>query len=255
MEEWRLLDVETATNAAINMAIDEAIFLARTEKAVPPTIRFWRNGRAAVIGYSQTVAAEVNLELCEREDVQVVRRFSGGGAVYHDLGNLNYTIVPDADHGLIRGLDVAESYRVLCSGVIEGLEEFGVAANFKPLSDIFIGDKKVSGSAQLRKRGTVLHHGTLLVDADLDTLMRVLDVPQEKIRDRRTTSVRKPVTRLTDEVSHEIDLTVLKKALIQGFEKAFSVRLMPNKLTSVEEETAQNLYSSKYSQREWNFWR
>lgn len=255
MEEWRLLDAETPKNAAMNMAFDEAILLARIERAISPTVRFWRNNRAAVIGYSQIVDAEVNLELCEEEGVQVVRRLSGGGAVYHDLGNLNYTIVVDADHRLIRSLDIVESYRVLCSGVVKVLEKLGMNAKFRPLSDVLIRNKKVSGSAQARRKGVVLHHGTLLVDSDLDMLARVLDVRQEQIGSKKATSVKKPVTRLTDELGYEIGMASLKKALIEGFEKAFSIRLTPGKPTAAEKEMTRNLYDKKYSQKEWNFWR
>jgi len=239
MEEWRLLDLETTRDAAMNLAIDEAIFLVRTKQSAPQTLRFWRNVQAAVVGYSQSVEAEVNLELCERENIQVVRRISGGGAVYHDLGNINYTVVLDADYRLIKGFDIAESYRVLCSGMIEGLRNLGITAAFKPLSDIFV----------------VLHHGTLLVDSDLDALTRVLDVPEEKLKDKRITSIKKPVTKLRDELGWEVDKTTLKKALIRGFERAFFIRLTQGKLSSLEEEIAQNLYRDKYSRKEWNFWR
>jgi len=255
MQQWRLLDTETSVDALMNMAIEEAIFLARVEKAVPPTIRFWRNDRAVLIGYSQNVNAGVNLKFCERGGIQVVRRFSGGGAVYHDLGNLNYTIVLDVDHQLIRGLDIAESYKFLCSGMIEGLRTLGVQASFRPSSDLFVGERKISGSAQSRKRGVVLHHGTLLVNSDLDLLMEALDVRPEKVSGKRVCSVKKPVTRLRDELGWEVEMTSLKVILARGFERAFSIRLAQGTITSLEQETAQNLYRDKYSRREWNFWR
>lgn len=255
MEKWRLLDLESPTDAGMNLAIDEAIFLARTKKLVPPTIRFWRDARAVVVGYSQSVEAEVNLELCEKGNVQVVRRFSGGGTVYHDWGNVNYSVVLDADHRLVRGLDIVESYKSLCAGIILGLGEIGIAATFRPLSDIFVGEKKISGSAQSRRRGVVLHHGTLLVDSDLDMLMKVLDVPQGKLKGKTSTSIRKPVTRVIDELSRRVDAATMKSVLVDGFERAFSVRLTLGGLHFFEEDAAKDLYRDKYSRREWNFWR
>lgn len=252
VEKWRLLHVEIPRNAGMNMALDEAIFLAMTEKAVPSTVRFWRNERAVVIGRSQSVDAEVNLELCEKKDVQVVRRLSGGGAVYHDLGNLNYTLVMDIENQLIRNLGITESYRVLSSGLVEGLKEFGLTPNFKPLTDIFIGDKKVSGSSQARKGGALLYHATLLVDTDLNMLKNVLNLRQEKVRGKVTSS-KKPVTTLRDELGYEISMRDVKKAIARGLEKAFSIRLILGALSSMEKETAQNLYDSKYSQKEWSF--
>jgi len=255
MEEWRMLATDISNDAAMNLAIDEAIFQARIEKAVPRTLRFWRSTRAVVVGYSQNIEAEVNLKVCEREGIQVVRRFTGGGAVYHDLGNINYTLVLDIDHRLICGLDIAGSYEVLCSGVIGGLRQIGVSARFSPPSDIFVGTKKISGSAQSRKRGVVLHHGTLLVDSDLNTLARALDVSEQVMKEKRPTSIKRPVTRLQDETSVKVDIVKLENALIRGFEKAFSIELMPARLIPWEEETAQSLYRNKYSKREWNFWR
>jgi len=255
VEEWRLLNVETPEDAAMNLAIDEAIFIAMMKKVAPPTVRFWRNARAVVVGYSQKVEAEINLALCEKENIQIVRRFTGGGTVYQDLGNLNYTIVVDASHRLIRGLDIAESYKVLCSGMVEGLRDVGIAAAFRPLSDICVGDKKISGSAQSRKKGIALHHGTVLVNSDLDMLVNVLDISRKDREGKKATSIRKPVTRLKDELSLDIDMATVKKALARGFERAFSITLTQGKLKLSEEETTQNLYRDKYSRREWNFWR
>jgi len=254
LESWRLLDSESAHDAAVNLAIEEAILQARAKKAVPPTVRFWRNDRAVVIGYSQSVEAEVDIESCRRGGVQVVRRLTGGGAVYHDLGNLNYTVVLDADHRLVRNLDIARSHRVLCSGLIKGLEGLGLTADFRPLSDIFIHGRKVSGSAQARRRGVILHHGTLLVDADLDMLTRVLAPIKGRMMDK-STSTWKPVTRLRDELGREVGMKNLKSALTQGFERAFGVRLTPGTLTSAEEEAARTLHHSRYSRTEWNLWR
>jgi lipoate-protein ligase A len=254
VEMWRLLDSATTLDAVMNLAMDEAILEARVKRTIPPTFRFWRNKRAVVIGYSQKADAEVDLRLCEKERIQVARRITGGGTVYHDLGNLNYTVVLDADHYLLRGSDIAESYRILCSGLIKGLGTLGLYADFMPLSDVFIGGRKISGSAQSRRRGVVLHHGTLLVDADLTMLTRVLAAHQEGIR-VKSTSKWKPVTNLREELGREIDLTELKNALIRGFEGSFGIRLTADKFTSAEKETARDLYRTKYSRKEWNFWK
>jgi len=254
LESWRLLDSESAHDAAVNLAIEEAILQARVERAVPPTVRFWRNDRAVVIGYSQSVEAEVDLESCRRGGVQVVRRLTGGGAVYHDLGNLNYTVVLDADHRLVRNVDIAGSHRVLCAGLIKGLEGLGLTADFRPLSDVLIRGRKVSGSAQARRRGVILHHGTLLVDADLDMLTRALAATKGR-GVNKSTSTWKSITRLRDELGREVGMKDLKNALTQGFERAFDIRLTPGTLTSAEEAAAQTLHHSRYSRTEWNLWR
>ena len=121
MEKWRLLEVEYPDRAGLNLAIDEALLYKTAENKSPPVVRFWRNRNAVVIGYSQCVEAEVNLELCHTLNVEIVRRITGGGAVYHDLGNLNYSIVVDSNHPLVKGLNIQDSYRIFLSGVIECL--------------------------------------------------------------------------------------------------------------------------------------
>ncbi len=255
MEKWRLLDIETPNDAAMNLAIDEAVFIEKMKKDFPPALRFWRNRRAVVIGYSQNVEAEVNLAICREKSIQIVRRFSGGGAVYQDLGNLNYSITLEADHSLLKGLDIAESYRVFSSGVIEGLKQFGIDSVFDSPSDLLVRNKKVSGNAQSRKKGVILHHGTLLVNVEFDSLTRVLNAPKEQLKNRKVTSRRRPVVNLEDEIGYHVDIEKVKEVLQRGFEKAFSVKLVPSALTLEEKETAQILYVSKYSQRKWNFWR
>lgn len=255
MEEWRLLDNGTSDIAAMNLAIEEAIFLAKICRKVPPTVRFWRNRRAAVIGYSQKVEAEVNVKLCREEGVEIVRRFTGGGAVYHDLGNLNYSLALEADHPVVRGLDIRESYRVLTAGVVEGLKEFGIDLVFDPPSDLLAGRRKVSGNAQSRRKGTVFHHGTVLVNADLDLLAKALNGVSDESEKRKITSNKWSVTNLEDEIGRRVDIQEVRQALHRGFEKAFSVKLVRRNLTPEEEKTGQTLYIEKYSRREWNFWR
>lgn len=246
MEAWRLLDLEVTYNAAKNLAIDEAILQARIENSVPPTLRFWRNDRAVIIGRSQKVCAEVNLEICIRENIQVVKRFSGGGAVYQDLGNLNYTIVLDGDDRLIRGMDIMESYRVLCSGLIRGLNILGLSSvSLIPPGNVFVGGKKISGSAQLRRKDVVLHHGTLLVSSDIDMLRRVLAVYDEGMR-CKSTSICSPVTRIIDELKHNVEISEVKNALLQGFREELGIKFEPGDLTHLEKEIASQIYYNKY---------
>jgi len=255
MEKWRLLDLETPNQAAMNLAIEEAFFITKIEGKVPPTVRLWRNRSAVVVGYSQSVKAEVNLKICRDRGIQVVRRFSGGGAVYHDLGNLNYSIAVEADHPLLKGLDITGSYRVLCSGIIEGLKDFGVTLAFEPPSDLLAGRKKVSGNAQSRKKGVIFHHGTLLVNTDLNLLTKVLYVPDERQTVRKVNIKKKSVTNLADEIGYHLQIQEVKEALQRGFEKSFSVILEKSRLTPKERRIAQDLFSQKYSRNEWNFWR
>jgi len=255
MESWRLLDVETPERAAMNLAIEEAIFFEKIDGKVPPTVRFWRNRSAVVIGYSQSAKAEVNLRLCADKGVQIVRRFTGGGAVYHDLGNLNYSIAVEADHPLLKGLDIAESYRVFCSAIAEGLGGFEAILTFSPPSDLLVGGRKISGNAQSRRKGAIFHHGTVLVNANLDLLAEVLNPLENGPCISSVMSRRGPVTNLADEIGHRVNIERVKEALRGGFERAFSVGLEKGALSLEERRIAHRLYAEKYSRKEWNFWR
>lgn len=255
MERWRLLDVETPDKAAMNLAIEEAIFVEKIRNRIPPTVRFWRNRNAVVIGYSQNIEAEVNLEVCRAKGVEVVRRFSGGGAVYCDLGNLNYSLTIEAENPLIKGLDISETYRLFSSGIVDGLREFGVNLSFYPPSDLLADGRKISGNAQSRRKGAVFHHGTLLVNVDLDLLTQALTAQKEGMKNLKSTSKKRPVVNLEEVMAHSVEIEEVKRALWRGFERSFSVKLVPGILTREERDIAGRLHGEKYSREAWNFWR
>jgi lipoate-protein ligase A len=254
MEEWRLLDDIVPRGAAMNLAVEEAVFLEKIGDRIPPTVRFWRNNCAVVVGYSQSVEAEVNLDVCTKEGIEVVRRFSGGGAVYQDLGNLNYSITIGSDHSLVKGLEITQSLGSLCSGVIAALKTFGAKPVFES-GDVLINNRKVSGNAQARRKNAILHHGTLLVSANLNLLSDVLNAPNREGTIKGVASRKSPVTNLSDELGWQVPIEKVKEALQQGLESAFSIGLLNDGLSQPEKELAEKLYEEKYSKKEWNFWR
>jgi len=253
VEVWRLLDTGLR-DAYYNMALDEAIAIARSKKLVPNTIRFFRWEPSAVsIGYFQSMEEEVDIEACNRLGINYVRRRTGGGAVYHDRdGELTYSIVVDEEHPLI-SRDLQKTYEVLCSGLVRGLRSLGVPAEFRPINDIVVEGKKISGNAQTRSMGVVHQHGTILRDVNPNLMFTVLRVPSEKIRDKMIKSVEERVTSINKYLKREVSFDELKRALIRGFEEAFNIRLAPGEVTEYEENLAIKLRDEKYSTREWNF--
>ena len=252
-ERWRLLD--TGLNDAFyNMALDEAIAIARSKNLVPNTIRFFRWDPSAVsIGYFQSMEEEVDIKACDEGGIDYVRRRTGGGAVYHDRdGELTYSIIMNEDHRLI-SRDFQETYRTLCSGLVFGLRLLGVPAEFKPINDIVALGKKISGNAQTRGMNVVHQHGTILRKIDPALMFTVLKVPSEKIRDKMIKSVEERVTSVNSVLGRDVSFKELKDALIRGFESSFKVELIPGEITDFEEETAQRLKAEKYASREWNF--
>jgi len=138
---WRLLDLSDA-DPYVNMAIEEAVMRAVGAGQAPPTLRLCQNYIAVVIGYFQDAAEEVNLEACRQSGTAVVRRITGGGAVYHDRGNLNYALsIPLHDPRV--PANVLASYHLLCQGLIEALAELGLDAEYAPINDIVVGGRKV----------------------------------------------------------------------------------------------------------------
>ncbi len=251
--DWRLLEF-SANNAAMNMAIDEAILTTCSKKQSPNTIRFYRwNPSAVSIGFFQSVEAEVNLDVCKAEGVDVVRRITGGGAVFHDsLGEVTYSLIAGEDE-LSIPKDIIRSYEVICGGIISGLQSLGVDASFHAVNDIMVGGKKISGNAQTRRLGVVLQHGTILVDADLEKMFNLLRVSDEKIRDKMIVSAQQRVTTLKKELSKKPSLEDVAESLERGFEKALNLRLANGSLTKEEITLAEDLSKGKYSNPEWIF--
>ncbi|MDR1862657.1 MAG: lipoate--protein ligase family protein, partial [Treponema sp.] len=146
-----------------NMALDEALLEGVASGASLPALRFFGWKPPAVsLGYFQGLEEEVDLEACRRRGVDVVRRISGGGAVFHQA-EITYSLIMPLSHPLA-GATITESYRVLCAGVAAGLGRLGVEAVFAPINDILAGGRKISGNAQTRRKGCLLQHGTVLLD-------------------------------------------------------------------------------------------
>jgi len=251
VEEWRLVELEHQ-NPYLNMALEEAIPTMVGGGLAPETLRFWRNTSAVVIGRFQCVELEVNLEACKRYGVSVVRRFTGGGAVYHDLGNLNYAISLRKDNRLLQD-DLLENFKTLSLGVTEGLRHLGLTSELGRNSLISVKGKKVSGVAASSSGKVFFQHGTLLVNTDLRILSEVLNSPRVEATEKGVRSTKSAVTSLRDELGRNIPLSQVKRALIAGFQEAHSVKLIPEGLTSEEKELAKRLYEMKYSREKWNF--
>ena len=252
METWRLVDVEYRDDPFMNMSVEEAIPRAVGEGKAPNTVRFWHNSNTIVLGCFQSAALEVNFDACKETGTTVVRRFTGGGAVYHDAGNLNYAISLKRGHLLVPDADLQSVFKKLSEGAVEGLRGLGVKAEFQPINDIQVEGKKVSGAAGSIRWGTVFHHGCILVASDLAILGRVLSVPQAKLADRHVTSVQKRVTTVRDELGKDVTTREVRDGIVRGIENSYNVRLEEGTLTKSELLTTKELYDTKYSKSTWN---
>ncbi|MCJ7634789.1 lipoate--protein ligase family protein [Candidatus Bathyarchaeota archaeon] len=252
-EVWRTMGLDTY-DAYMNMAIDEAICRLRSQEKSPNTIRFYRWKPSAVsIGYFQIPDQEVNLEECRKLGIDVIRRMTGGGAVYHAYeGEVTYSVIVDEGNLLIPK-DIIESYELLCSGIVNGLKSLGIESEFKPVNDIVVRGKKISGNAQTRRWGVVVQHGTVLVDTDIETMFKVLKVSKEKISDKLIKSVKDRVTTIRLETGQSISFDEVTEALKKSFPDVLGVKVFQGQLSEEEKALAERLRREKYGARKWIF--
>ncbi len=251
VEEWRIMGLGV-NDAYMNMAIDEAICRLRSQGKSPNTIRLYRWKPSAVsIGYFQILEQEVDVKACRRLGVDIVRRMTGGGAVYHSYeGEVTYSVIVNQDHPRIPR-DILTSYELICSGIVMAMEDLGIKANFKPINDIDVNGKKISGNAQTRRWNVVVQHGTILLDADIRTMFTVLKVSKEKISDKLIKSAEERVTTIRRELGRRVTFKDAEESLKKSFSKVFDVKLVDGSLSREERALAEKLREEKYSTRQW----
>jgi len=249
-EEWRLLKTGFDT-AFSNMAIDRAILVANSKGKAPPTVRLYGWKPAAIsIGYFQSLEDEIDLKACRKFGVDYVRRITGGGAVFHDK-ELTYSIVISESHPQIPK-NIMESYGRICGAIMKGLGKLGVDSKYVPINDIVTNGKKISGNAQTRKMNTVLQHGTVLMDVDVDKMFSILKVPNEKIKDKLIADVKQRVTSIKHVLGAEVDFEKVADAMKIGFEEEFDIKLVERTLTNEEKKLARAFDVECFSTKEWN---
>lgn len=250
MEGLRVLRFEVH-DPFYNMALDEAIARCVGEGASPPTLRFYGwSPRAVSLGYFQEALEEVDVDFCRREGIEIVRRITGGGAVIHAEGELTYSFTV-RDDGSYVSADIEESYRRICEPIVMSIRRLGANAEFRPINDIEIGGKKVSGNAQTRRFGAVLQHGTLLLSID-HSLLRALRPRIEKLRDKGVSGVGGRVTALKEVFGVEPKRELVAEVVAEEFGRSFRLELREGSITSNEAALANNLIG-KYKSEEWTF--
>lgn len=236
----------------VQMAIDEAIMRARIEGKVPDTVRLYAFSppSSVTIGRFQSVVHDVNLDEAKKLRIPVVRRITGGGSVFHDeYGEITYSIVIGEDyHPALK--NVEESYRYLAGPLVDALKDLGLKAGFSGLNDIVANGKKISGSAQTRRRGgVILQHGTFMYATRVEILGRVLRVSKEKLKDKGISSIWERVTTLERE-GVKLSRWEAYELLKESFSNAFE--LEEGELTDYELELAEKLIEEKYRNPKWN---
>lgn len=242
MPELKWLDL-TGTDAAFNLAAEQYVF-----DSLPRSCGYfmlWQNRSAVIIGKYQNTLAEIDLPYVREQGIQVVRRLSGGGAVYHDLGNLNFTFILDA--GDTESLDL----RLFCLPVVRALGELGVRAELNGRNDITIDGKKFSGNSQYMRGGRIMHHGTILFDSDLSVVERALHADPAKIRAKGLKSVRSRVTNVRPYLGRDVSLAEFRRLLRESI-----LRDNPGErydFTAEDLNAIETLRRERYDSWDWNF--
>ncbi|HEX6508290.1 MAG TPA: biotin/lipoate A/B protein ligase family protein [Chloroflexota bacterium] len=231
----------------MHMALDEVLMLEVAAGRRKPALRIWEwAANAVVIGCFQSVRNEVDPEGAARHDVQVVRRITGGGAMFIEPGNtITYSIY--APEALVAGMSFVESYAFLDDWVLDALRSLGVDARYQPINDITSPGGKIGGAAQTRRAGVVLHHVTMAYDIDSAKMLEVLRIGREKLSDKGRTSAAKRVdpVRAQTGVSREAVID----CMVDTFRREYG--LTDSTLTATELSAAEKLIEAKFGTDEW----
>ena len=240
----------TVLHPAMHVALDEVIAREVASGVRPPTLRFWDwDSPLVVIGSFQSVRNEVDPDGAARHHIDVVRRVSGGGAMFMEPGNtITYSLVVPTS--LVEGLSFERSYSFLDEWVIGALSDVGVSAHFVPLNDIASDKGKIGGAAQKRfAAGAVLHHVTMAYDIDADKMLEVLRIGREKLSDKGTKSANKRVDPMRSQTGLSRD------GILESFAASFARRYRTKDADYTPEELAEakQLVDTKFATPEWTY--
>lgn len=231
-----------STDPYFNIATDEYIFKNLKEDC----FMLWRNDNAIIVGKHQNTLAEINTDYVERNGIKVVRRLSGGGAVYHDLGNLNFSFTRTGNESNL------VDFKRYTLPIIEVLQSLGVGAKFEGRNDLTIDGKKFSGNAEHVFKNKILHHGTLLFSSEMKNVSGGLKVNPLKYKDRAVKSIPKRVTNISEHLKKPISLDAFTDKIMDHILATFEDAKM-YEFTAEDNAAIQKLRDEKYATWEWNF--
>ncbi len=226
-----------------NLALEQFVF-DRLERG-HSYFMLWQNHNSIIVGKYQNTQEEINAAFVKEKTISVVRRLSGGGAVYHDLGNLNFTFITSAEKN--KGID----FSVFCKPIQEALQSLNVPVEISGRNDMTVDGMKFSGNAQYLKEGRVMHHGTILYDSDMTMLSQALKPGNDKIESKGIKSIRSRVTNIRPFMKNNEPLSAFWDALKNYMNAALDMKdlmLSPGQIAEVDE-----LNKKRYSQWSWNY--
>lgn len=226
-----------------NLALEE--LLTKDESITDEILLLWQNDNTIVVGVNQNTIEEINNDYVSQHNVNVVRRLSGGGAVYQDLGNLNFTFIFNKNKDTIR------NYALFTQPIIDVLQKLGVDAKFSGKNDIEVDGKKISGNAQFGYKNRIMHHGTILFDVDMTILPQVLKPDLMKLQSKGIKSVKARVTNILPLLGQKITVDEFKNLIVQNLQETKQAKIVYPSEELVAR--AKKLADEKYRTWEWNY--
>lgn len=233
-----------STDPYYNLALEEYVFehMDRSNEY----FMLWQNEKTVVVGKYQNTAQEINREFVRKHGIRVVRRLSGGGAVYHDTGNLNFTFIVDQREGF------DFNFRRFALPVAETLADMGIRAEFTGRNDLVIEGRKFSGNSQYIRKGRILHHGCIMISSDIQDVASALRPKEAKFESKSAKSVRSRVTTVSEAAGRPVSVSAFKDALKRHI-LAKDAENHEYELTPSDVEAVRKLAADKYSSWEWNY--
>jgi len=241
------IDNEQITDPRINLAIEE--YALRHLPGGESYLLFYINKPSIIIGKNQNTIEEINPEYVKEQGLHVVRRLSGGGAVYHDLGNLNFSFITEDDGNSFH------NFQKFTQPVVEALHKLGVEAALSGRNDLQVGDRKISGNAQFSTKGRMFSHGTLLFDSEIENVVSALKVNPDKIQSKGIKSIRSRVANITEFLQEPITIEQFRKKLLESIFGTTEDQVPRYKLTDEDWRRIHELSKERYQSWDWNYGR
>jgi len=233
--KFRVLDTGPLS-AAENMALDSIILELREENLVPDTIRFLSfKPHSALIGQFQTIEKELRVDFCRDKGIEINRRITGGGALYWDTKDVGWEIF-SSRNGIFKTGSIEDFYRIFCSAASNGINRFGLKSKFRSRNDIEVNGRKISGSGGTSIKDAFMFQGTLLVDLDIDMMLRALRIPVEKLRYKDVNSLKERVTWLSRELGFCPSREEIISKLLDGIADSLGIEFYPGELSELEKK-------------------
>ncbi|MDH5300920.1 MAG: lipoate--protein ligase [Gammaproteobacteria bacterium] len=246
--KWRLLDTGLR-RAAENMAMNRALLEGHQQGVTPHTLRFLQFTPCALLGFHQSAEQELKTDYCQANGIDIQRRMTGGGAIYFDQTQIGWELY--LDKKVLGTADMGAIAKRICEAAARAISKLGVDAKFRPRNDIEVDGKKISGTGGAFDGDSILYQGTLLLDFDVGRMMRVLNIPAEKLSDKAIASAQERVANLKDLLGKLPDMASVKQTIAAEFAAEFGIEFEPSSELNADEVKLYNQALAEMDTADW----